>query len=451
MYELATTHKGLLLDVEHRFYGYSYPTQDSSLPNLQYLSAEQGLADLARIIAYVKKVYNTEDSKVITVGGSYTGNLAAWFKALYPHLSDGSISSSGPLTAKTNFSDYMDVVNDAMIYYSGQSCVDSFTSAAEAVAALYEQGVGSAGYTQLSNDFVTCEPISSTYDLTILLSDLMGNVQGTAQYNGQQDGVMTISDICNIMLDETYGTTSYDRFVYLAGEYRKSYGVTCEDVSWNNTVSFLSSTVNDPDNSARPWTFQTCNEFGYFQTTDSPNQPFYSWKPLGLKFYYDLCYEAFDGWTYSPQIDWMNTVYGGTKIAANNIVFSSGSIDPWSALGVTEDIKEMATESEIPLFIVGTSHCQDLKAPKSTDIPALTQARQVIADQVSIWLSDSSNNNKNNDDDDDSGLSTSAKIGIASAVIIVVVSGVIIGVFFAWKRTLAKNDDQGNTIKSPLV
>lgn len=71
----------------------------------------------------------------------------------------------------------MDVVNDAMIYYSGQNCVDSFTSAAEAVAALYEQGVGSAGYTQLSNDFVTCEPISSTYDLTILLSDLMGNVQ----------------------------------------------------------------------------------------------------------------------------------------------------------------------------------------------------------------------------------------------------------------------------------
>lgn len=119
MYELATTHKGLLVDVEHRFYGLSYPTQDSSLPNLQYLSADQGLADLARIIAFVKKSYNTESSKVITVGGSYTGNLAAWFKSMYPHLSDGSIASSGPLTAKTNFSEYMDVVADAMVYYSG--------------------------------------------------------------------------------------------------------------------------------------------------------------------------------------------------------------------------------------------------------------------------------------------------------------------------------------------
>lgn len=123
MYQLAQEHKALMLDVEHRFYGLSYPTEDMSLDNLEYLSAEQGLADLARIIAFVKQLKNTESSKVITFGGSYTGNLAAWFKAIYPHLSDGSISSSGPLVAKTNFSAYMDVVNDAMVYYSGSILV----------------------------------------------------------------------------------------------------------------------------------------------------------------------------------------------------------------------------------------------------------------------------------------------------------------------------------------
>jgi hypothetical protein len=32
-----------------------------------------------------------------------------------------------------------------------------------------------------------------------------------------------------------------------------SSGIDCEDVSWNNTIDFLASTVNDPDNSARPW------------------------------------------------------------------------------------------------------------------------------------------------------------------------------------------------------
>ena len=61
----------------------------------------------------------------------------------------------------------------------GQECVDSFTSAAEAVASLYSQGVGSAGYQQLETDFATCEPMSSPRDLSILLSDLMGNIQVT--------------------------------------------------------------------------------------------------------------------------------------------------------------------------------------------------------------------------------------------------------------------------------
>lgn len=451
MYQLAQDHEALMLDVEHRFYGYSYPTNTSSLDNLRYLSAEQGLADLARIIAYVKEQYKTEDSKVITVGGSYTGNLAAWFKAIYPHMSDGSISSSGPLTAKENFYEYMEVVNNAMLYYSGESCVEAFTAAAEAITSLYEQGVGSPGYAQLDRDFATCEPMQSVKDLTILLSDLMGNIQGTAQYNAQSSGTMTVSDICSIMLDSNNGVTEYDRFVYLTALFRDSYGYTCEDVSWENTVSYLSNTTNSADNTARPWTFQTCNEFGYYQTTDSEKQPFYSWKPLGLQFYYDLCFEAFDGWSQPPQIAWMNTVYGALDIAGNNIVFSSGSIDPWSALGVTADIEEMATETETPLFIVGTSHCQDLKAPKSTDPPALTDARKVIAQQVDIFLSDS--NQKSSSNDDDSELSTGGMIGIATAVIIVVIGGIIVGVFFAWKRTVKQQNENtaGNSIKSPLI
>lgn len=50
VYELAKQHKALLVNVEHRFYGKSYPTVDMSTDNLKYLSADQALADLARII-----------------------------------------------------------------------------------------------------------------------------------------------------------------------------------------------------------------------------------------------------------------------------------------------------------------------------------------------------------------------------------------------------------------
>jgi hypothetical protein len=171
----------------------------------------------------------------------------------------------------------------------------------------------------------------------------------------------------------------------------------------------------------------------------------------------DMCYEAFNGWSYYPQVNWMNTVYGGTAIAANNIVFSSGSIDPWHALGVTQDITKMATTTEIPLYIVGTSHCADLKAPKDSDPKTLTDARKVISKQINIWLSDSQKSS-GSDDDDDEGLSTSAQIGIASVVIIVVLSAVIVGVFFAWKRTInakamtaADQNAVTGTVKTPLI
>ena len=54
IHSLAEKHNALLIDVEHRFYGESYPTADMSTENLQYLSSSQALADLARVIGQVK-------------------------------------------------------------------------------------------------------------------------------------------------------------------------------------------------------------------------------------------------------------------------------------------------------------------------------------------------------------------------------------------------------------
>ena len=73
LYQLAQTHRALLVNVEHRFYGESYPTADMSTDNLQYLSSEQALADLARVITFVKKDVGSTNSRVMTVGGSYPG------------------------------------------------------------------------------------------------------------------------------------------------------------------------------------------------------------------------------------------------------------------------------------------------------------------------------------------------------------------------------------------
>jgi hypothetical protein len=156
----------------------------------------------------------------------------------------------------------MDVVGQSIIYFSGQSCYNAFESAANSVAELAKAG----NYAQLQTDFNTCSPIGSTYDLTILLSDLMGNVQGTIQYNNEHSGVMNVTDICATMQQST---DYYANFVALQALYREANGQTCEDASWADTTAILSDPTKNSANNGRPWTYQTCNEFGYFQTTDS--------------------------------------------------------------------------------------------------------------------------------------------------------------------------------------
>jgi serine protease 16 len=261
-YQLAQQHQALLVDVEHRFYGESYPTADMSTKNLQHLSADQALADLARIIGHIKSDLNTGSSKVVTIGGSYPGNLAAWFRLKYPSVTQGSIASSAPVVAQTNFYAYMDVVGQSIIHFSGQACFDAFESAAKTLASYAEAG----NYAQLEKDFNTCNPIGSTNDLKVLLSDLMGNVQGTIQYNNEHSGVMNVTDICGTMQQST---DYYANFIALQALYRQANGQSCEDASYADTIAYLSNPEKDANNNGRPWTYQTCNEFGYFQTADS--------------------------------------------------------------------------------------------------------------------------------------------------------------------------------------
>ena len=73
---------------------------------MRYLSSKQALKDTAFFIEEVKrnKWYNVgEKNKWITVGGSYSGALSAWFRAKYPHLTVGAIASSGVILAVEDF------------------------------------------------------------------------------------------------------------------------------------------------------------------------------------------------------------------------------------------------------------------------------------------------------------------------------------------------------------
>lgn len=74
IFDLAKELNGTIFYTEHRFYGQSRPTVNTSTENLRFLSVDQALTDLALFINYVKSSSpNFENSGVILVGGSYSG------------------------------------------------------------------------------------------------------------------------------------------------------------------------------------------------------------------------------------------------------------------------------------------------------------------------------------------------------------------------------------------
>ncbi|KAI1701854.1 serine carboxypeptidase s28 domain-containing protein [Ditylenchus destructor] len=125
-YRWGKDFKAVLYALEHRFYGYSAPFDNSSVEVLRrFLTTEQVLADTAVFIQTMNKVENNTNPRWFIFGGSYPGSLVAAFRVRYPELSVGGIASSAPLQAKTDFYEYMQKVESDIRRFGPTNCPSS--------------------------------------------------------------------------------------------------------------------------------------------------------------------------------------------------------------------------------------------------------------------------------------------------------------------------------------
>ncbi|OMO58224.1 hypothetical protein CCACVL1_25531 [Corchorus capsularis] len=97
MTDLASRFQGLLLYIEHRYYGDSMPfgykeIEGQNASTLGFLSSSQALADYAQLIIDLKGNLSAKDCPVIAIGGFYGGMLASWFRLKYPHIAIGALA-----------------------------------------------------------------------------------------------------------------------------------------------------------------------------------------------------------------------------------------------------------------------------------------------------------------------------------------------------------------------
>jgi len=110
---LAKKFGAAVVTPEHRYYGKSSPFERLTTENLRFLSSKQALFDLAAFRQYYQESLNarynrtgSDENPWFVFGVSYAGALSAWFRLKFPHLTCGSLASSGVVLAVYNFTDF---------------------------------------------------------------------------------------------------------------------------------------------------------------------------------------------------------------------------------------------------------------------------------------------------------------------------------------------------------
>lgn len=185
MYELAKETGGALFVSEHRYYGESIPLNGTDAAAFKYLSARQALADNAYLLQYIKRKPYYKKSKIVVVGGSYSGNLAAWMKLLYPNLVDAALASSGPVLAKTDFYEYLEKVSDNYEQYGTKTCLGTIRKIFKRYDRLMRS---SKGRQQLKEEERICEEcdLSTQENQSVFFSYKVGEFMTNSQYGTTQ-------------------------------------------------------------------------------------------------------------------------------------------------------------------------------------------------------------------------------------------------------------------------
>ncbi|XP_054156701.1 uncharacterized protein LOC128955089 [Oppia nitens] len=368
----------LAVELEHRFYGQSIPTEDLSVDNLRYLTVEQALKDTDEFIRYLNgKLSLNSTSKWIVFGGSYSGSLAAWFREKYPHSVAGSVASSAPVDALYEFKDYF---GDGKLF--GTDCTDQIR---EAVRQLYDQLKTPEGCQAISKQFNLCTPLNGTVmdSVHAMMLALVGPFGVAAQYDGRP-GILGLREVCSVMTNRST-PIPLDRWAKLRKQFASG---RCIDHDYNHSIDGMRNTSKTSPfvkTGDRQWFYQMCAEFGFFMTTGLEDSPF-GYNSIPLEFFTKQCMDIY-GKQFSPEfiqtaVNRTNRLYGGFKPDVTNVVFPNGAVDPWHLRSVLSDLNPTTRA----IYMKSTSHGADMLQPFPNDPKELTDARLAIEKQLQLFL-----------------------------------------------------------------
>ena len=349
--------------LEHRYYGSSQPFSSLTTENLKYLTVRHALADLARFQEFAKTKFSLK-GQWIAVGGSYSGALAAYYRSKYPNNVVGALASSGPVQAKANFEEY----DRHVAHVAGDACAQSMRAT---VAKIEDTMKTPDGVAQMKELFGASGVINDV-DFLYVVADMAAFA---VQY-GFRD------DFCNGL---AHGGNVVSAYAEIGKNILQRFGLSAVEDSFQGAES-LDPKTYESGVGLRAWLYQSCTEFGFYQTAYHDAQVSVRSAKITKSYHDEACRRLFgeqmvpvnDGATndffYAPLL----------RPEVSHIFFTNGSEDPWSNLSITLERGNGQSNINIELrTLAGAAHCDDLASSGSQSV-ASAQAR--FRELAALWL-----------------------------------------------------------------
>ncbi|KAH3755954.1 serine carboxypeptidase S28 family protein [Pelomyxa schiedti] len=339
---VAQQNSGVVLTLEHRYFGESLPFTDLSTQHLYWLTVDQVLEDVASFIRYYQEIVNskynkTDRNKVVVMGGSYAGMLVSNLRLTYPDIIDVAWSSSGVVDAVFNFTDFDLAVAIGM----GQKCAQIMREMSTQIESFLGIPDGNSYVKKIfnatgmsDNDFMwmlsDAETLPIQYGHFHNLCDPMMDA-----FDNGQDIVQAMADVCNSYFYPTYCGT--------VGPYLYSDQI-------------MKQIIIAPYSGQRTWWWMVCNELSYAQTY--PGQLGIRSPRITIDWHKEKCDTVFGTGVWPPDTDAFNAKYGGKNPKTTNVYYLNGSQDPWQWSAIRQSLSDSCPAWVMTGYDVG--HCRDL-------------------------------------------------------------------------------------------
>ncbi|CAG8594401.1 10447_t:CDS:2, partial [Dentiscutata heterogama] len=350
--ETVASFNGLLITIEHRYYGESYPPiKNLNTPNMKFLTVNQVLADFAEFIKNPPTdiIECPKDAKWIFVGGSYSGNLATWMRV------------ARALPCRDRVADAFKYVIDPILLSGNRTEIAALKSQFGLDALDDDQDFASAISHPVSLMVQTYFPPTSPSEIDTIPTFCAAFAK--APDNKPETSVLILAQVTKFFLNV-------------------SGIITPDAIKANFATSALNTSV--VPNDLVSFIYQYCTQFGWYQVAPKPPKQSLRSQIVDREYYQKQCNFLFPEIP-PPRVKITNLQFGGNTGIFSRTIFINGELDPWKSLTVSGSCFKTISRNKV-FLIKNASHVNDLRFPTSVDSDSLKYARKFIIETLAEWL-----------------------------------------------------------------